>query len=144
MKVARQLAQERLVEAQNVQRTRYDPKHGEAGKFQLGELVLIRMEFVTRGRKKSISPRYSRIAKVVGISPGNVYKVQLGPRTFSWINVERLKRYHPSDEEWKSLEPWLTSVDTRNQQTHVVEEEDVEEDKVVGRNGDVGEDVDAE
>ena len=77
MNVARQLAQENLINSQNSQRKRYDPRHGDANKFRIGDLVMVRTEFVSRGKEKSISPRFSQLAKVVGVSPGNVYKISL-------------------------------------------------------------------
>lgn len=107
MMIGRQLANENIIRSQEYQRKRYDATHGQAEKFDLGDIVLIRTEFVNKGRKKSISPRFNQLAKVVGRSPGNVYKIQLGPRTYSWINVERLKKYLPGDNE--KLDDWLTS-----------------------------------
>ena len=91
------------------QKRKYDAKHGEANKFKLGDIVMIRMEFVSRGKKKSIAPKYSQLAKVVGISPGNVYKIRLGPKKYSWINVERLKKYSPNEDERRNMESWLIS-----------------------------------
>ena len=107
MKIARRLAQENLIEAQNYQRIKHDATHGDGNKFKIGDVVLIRKEFVAKGRKKSISPRYSQLAQVVGVSPGNVYKLRLGPKTYSWINVERMKKYYATEEDLKNLEPWL-------------------------------------
>ena len=107
MMIGRQLANENIIRSQEYQRRRYDATHGQADKFQLGDIVLIRTEFVNKGRKKSISPRFSQLAKVVGRSPGNVYKIQSGPKTYSWINVERLKKYSPNEDE--GLESWLKS-----------------------------------
>ena len=109
MIIARQLAKENLISSQEYQRKRYDPRHGDANKFGLGDIVLVRMEFISHGRKKSIAPKFSQLAKVVGTSPGNVYKIRLGPKSYSWINVERLKKYYPSEEERRTFAPWLTS-----------------------------------
>ena len=109
MLIARNLAKENLINSQEYQKRKYDTKHGEPNKFKLGDIVMIRMEFVSRGKKKSIAPRYSQLAKVVGISPGNVYKIRLGPKKYSWINVERLKKYSPSDDERMNMESWLTN-----------------------------------
>ena len=107
MKMARRLAKENLIGAQNYQRKKHDATHGEANKFKIGDLVMVRKEFVAKGRKKSISPRFSQVAQVVGVSPGNVYKLRLGPKTYSWINVERLKKYYANEDDLKELEPWL-------------------------------------
>ena len=107
MEIARNLAKENLIRTQEYQKKVYDERHGIENKFNIGELVLIRTEFVKQGRKKSIAPRFTQVAKIVGRSPGNVYKVQLGPRSYSWINVERLKKYHQRPEDENALEPWM-------------------------------------
>ena len=107
MLIARQLAKENIIGSQQYQMRRYDATHGKANKYQIGDIVMVRTEFVSRGRKKSIAPKYMQLAKIVGLSPGNVYKVQLGPKSHSWINVERLKKYLPGEDE--KLDYWLTS-----------------------------------
>jgi hypothetical protein len=107
LQIARRLAQENLIDAQNNQRRNYDVKRGEAEKFKIGDVVLVRVEFVSKGKKKSISPRYLKMGRIVSISPGNVYKIQLGLKKYSWINMERLKRFYPSEYDRRNMEPWL-------------------------------------
>ena len=132
MKMARRMAQENLIGAQNYQRRRYDERHGQENKFNIGDIVLVRTEFVTQGRKKSISPRFSQLARVIGVSPGNIYKLRLGPRTYSWINVERMKKYHANEDELRTLEPWLRlPVAVARMNEHDVEGDDSDKDDVV-------------
>ena len=108
MEMARNLAKENLIRTQEYQKKVYDERHGTENKFEIGELVLVRTEFVGQGRKKSIAPRFTQVAKIVGRSPGNVYKVQLGPKSHSWINVERLKKYHQRLDDDSGLDAWIT------------------------------------
>ena len=127
MMLARKLAQENLIASQQDQKNRYDKRHGEANKFNIGDIVMVRTEFVTRGRKKSIAPRFSQLAKVVAISPGNVYKLRLGPKTYSWINVERMKRFYPGTEGNQGLDAWLRTKDELLPVDEVVDVKDVED-----------------